>query len=66
MEEKGKTPFFIKSTAYEIITVLIIILTVLSIKFISPKLFSEIEKYYSKNVTDNCLDTVISENGNEI
>lgn len=60
MEEKEITnrPFFAKCVITEAITVLLIILTIVAIKFISPKMFKKLESWYKKNVLD---DTTISE-----
>jgi len=51
-------PFFAKCAVIQAITVAIILISVLAIKYLSPKYCRKIQKWYNKNVT---VDTSVTE-----
>ncbi len=51
-EEIKVRPFFIKCISAEIIAVILVLITVLSVKFISPKEFNKLKEWYKVNFLD--------------
>lgn len=57
-ENKQNRPFFVPCVICETVLVIIILLTMLSLKFFAPKTFKDCKKWYVKYLLD---DTKISE-----
>lgn len=56
-------PFFAKCIIIESITVVLVLLTVLCIKFTSKSLFLKLQKWYEKNILDDTSISEVIENG---
>ncbi len=54
-------PFFVSALIVEAAAVVIMIAVLLSLKFITPKIFSNLKEFYTENICFNVLDENLEE-----